>query len=459
MELPQYDVDVVVVGSGMSGTVAALEASRGGANVALLEKSGSFGGSAALSAGMYWTAPSVDAYQKRIPNGNLRLGAHIVEQFDAGLEFLQSLKISVADEPLHNIMTFGVGYSFDVRGFLQKARQEILERGGQCNTDTAVVELLQDDDKRVAGVVAKQHGKDVLYSAPMVILASGGFQGWYEELERHIPHADSLVFRSNPGSTGDGLRLVRNLGIKEVGAMDSFYGHLLPYPLNSFEPEHYLPYSQYYSEATILLNLQGKRFLDETLGDEILNQALVNQPEARGVMIFDDWVRKNEATSEPFPGLGKLDRMEVAQQAGGHVAEAQTLEGLFDQIQAWGLNRDIFTSTVEKYISAIAAHTNEVDGIAISPKARPPRTGPFYAIMVQPSITFTFGGIPIDNVGHVLSNEGKPVPGLYAAGADVGGISATGYAGGLAPAVITGMSAGATASQELLAQTSPTIQS
>ena len=68
-------VDVVVVGSGISGSAAAMTAARQGARVALLEKQPTFGGSAALSAGMFWTAPTADAYRARIPLGNHELGA------------------------------------------------------------------------------------------------------------------------------------------------------------------------------------------------------------------------------------------------------------------------------------------------------------------------------------------------------------------------------------------------
>ena len=63
-------MDVVVVGSGVSGSAAAMTAARRAPRVALLEKQQTFGGSAALSAGMFWTAPTVDAYRARIPLGN-----------------------------------------------------------------------------------------------------------------------------------------------------------------------------------------------------------------------------------------------------------------------------------------------------------------------------------------------------------------------------------------------------
>jgi predicted oxidoreductase len=62
--------------------------------------------------------------------------------------------------------------------------------------------------------------------------------------------------------------------------------------------------------------------------------------------------------------------------------------------------------------------------------------------MVQPSITFTFGGVRTNSSGEALDHDGRPIPGVYAAGADIGGLSNYGYAGGLAPGYITGRWAG-----------------
>jgi succinate dehydrogenase/fumarate reductase flavoprotein subunit len=75
------------------------------------------------------------------------------------------------------------------------------------------------------------------------------------------------------------------------------------------------------------------------------------------------------------------------------------------------------------------------------------RTPPYYALEVQPTITFTLGGIAIDHNTSVMNSAGEGIPGLYAAGADLGGFSNYGYAGGLAPAHITGTIAGGNAAR------------
>ena len=85
----------------------------------------------------------------------------------------------------------------------------------------------------------------------------------------------------------------------------------------------------------------------------------------------------------------------------------------------------------------------------VSRSDRPPqsqlgrlRRGPFYALEVQPAVTFTLGGIAIDSATRALAASGSPLDGVFAAGADIGGLSNYGYVGGLAPAHITGSIAG-----------------
>lgn len=441
-----HHVDVVVVGSGVAGSAAARAAARDGARVALLEKLDDFGGSAALSAGMFWTAPTLDAYRARIPLGSAELGAQVVADYEDALLELRRSGARVADEPKREIMTFGIGYSTDIHEILSGCRADVLAAGGQAQTCTTVLGLLHDD-AGVTGVLTRDRAGDLVrYQAGAVVLATGGFQGARDELTHYIgPNADRLLLRSNPGSVGDGLRLARAAGAGDTKGMSTFYGHLIGYPIRRFESADYLPYSQYYSGSTVLVNLHGHRFVDETRGDELLNQEVTFQPEARGVLLFDHHVRTTEGSDEPFPGLGSIDRFDVAAQAGATHAVAPSLPELVDAVAAWGIDRDNLSAALTRYQEVARAGGGTAHGVTVSPHARPPRTGPFYALMVQPSITFTFGGVRVNTDGEVLDHDETPIPGLHAAGADIGGLSNYGYAGGLAPGYITGRWAGRSA--------------
>jgi succinate dehydrogenase/fumarate reductase flavoprotein subunit len=444
--------DVVVVGSGVSGSSAALHATLAGARVILVEKSASPGGSAALSAGMFWTAPDRESYNRRIPLGKPDHGTALVNDYEEAVEELRQMGVRVAEEPTRDIMTFGIGYSTDIHAILDHCRTQVVAHGGEVLTGAPVVGLLPNDavpGQGVRGVTVRRPSGQLLdIEAGAVVMATGGFQGDPEALTRYMgPNADRLLFRSNPGSVGDGLRLGRQAGAGSSTGMSTFYGHLLPWPVHLFTAEQFLPYSQYYSGHTVLVNLRGERFTDETLGDELLNQDLTFQPEARGVLIFDDHVHQTEATQEPFPGLGRVDRFATAIEAGSKHHTAETLGALLDMVATWGVDRAKLGATLDAYIAAVDNGGGSARGIPVSPEARAPQTGPFHALMVQPSITFTFGGLPTTTRGEVLDPDGRPVPGLFAAGADVGGLSNYGYAGGLAPGYITGRWAGQSAAR------------
>ena len=66
------------------------------------------------------------------------------------------------------------------------------------------------------------------------------------------------------------------------------------------------------------------------------------------------------------------------------------------------------------------------------------RTASCSASGSRAAITHTIGGLRIDERARVLDEQGEPVDGLFAAGADAGGISTGGYASGLAAALVLG---------------------
>lgn len=442
-------VDVVVLGTGIAGLNAALTAVESGAAVRVLDAAETPGGSSQLSAGMYWTAPDVAALERRIPLGDKQLGARIVADYPAGLSRLRESGVHVAAEPTHDIMTFGVGYSFDVKALLATFRERITSGGGEISLATRVTGIRRDGD--TFQIETEQGERRETISARAVVIATGGFQGSRSMLAEHMgPWADRLLHRANSTSSGAGLELATSLGADSAGNFASFYGHLMPSPLNApLSREQFLPLSQYYSDKCLFVNLDGLRFTDETLGDEILNQDLLFQREARGVLIFDERVHREDATAEPFPNLGVLDRYQAGVDAGARHIDADSLDDLIAQAGVFGIDPTVLAATVATYVGAVESGAGEADGVPVSAAARPPRHAPFHAIEVQPAITFTFGGIRIDDSAQVLDPDGQPIDGLFAAGADIGGLSNHGYAGGLAPAFLTGGWAGASAAAYL----------
>jgi succinate dehydrogenase/fumarate reductase flavoprotein subunit len=435
-------VDLLVIGGGVAGTAAAAEAARLGASVILVEKGERLGGSGVLSAGILWTAPDRETLGRVCPHGDPELGGALVDGFDPAVERVRAEGVEVS-ERWSGQMGFGVAHRIDIHGLLHAWRGRI-EAAGTIDFETAAVEPIVEDGA-VRGAHVRGPGGTETIHAGAVVLATGGFQGDADLRRRLIgPGADEMLVRSNQHSAGDGLRIGLAAGAGRSGALDSFYGHLLPSPLRSFGPDDYLPLTQYHSKACVLVNRFGRRFVDESHGDEVSNQALLRQPGARGVLLCDERVRMTHAVGPPYPHGQEVDRLALARDAGARIARADSLDELVEQVAEWEVNGRRLRTTLARY-EAAARGAPDDDDVPMPAEPNPLREPPFHAVEVQPSITFTFGGLRADRDGRALDAEGAPVPGLFVAGADMGGLQETGYVGGLILGLVFGPRAAAAA--------------
>ena len=139
----------------------------------------------------------------------------------------------------------------------------------------------------------------------------------------------------------------------------------------------------------------------------------------------------------------------MSRRAGGVVLRAGSLQGLADRLAERGVPRETVLRTLEEYNAAVAGGTVS----QLSPPRSVPATQvlcpPFVAVEVAPSITHTIGGLAVDGGCRVLrAADGRPIPGLYAAGVEVGGVSAGGYTSGLASALVFGRTAAESAVED-----------
>ena len=117
------------------------------------------------------------------------------------------------------------------------------------------------------GARASGPGGDEEIRAGAVVLATGGFQGSADLVRRLVGGgAERMPVRANPHSVGDGLRMGQAAGAAPGGALDSFYGHLLPSPLRRLRPDGLPAAHQYHSHACLVVNRFGRRFADEARG-------------------------------------------------------------------------------------------------------------------------------------------------------------------------------------------------
>src|SRR5688572_14245996 len=105
--------DLVVVGGGQAGLAAAAYAAERGLRVVVCEKTDRFGGSAALSAGILWTAPDVEMLRSVVPDGDPELGRLLVEGLEPAVDRVRDAGVPVT-ERWYGQMGFGVAYRTDI---------------------------------------------------------------------------------------------------------------------------------------------------------------------------------------------------------------------------------------------------------------------------------------------------------------------------------------------------------
>jgi hypothetical protein len=328
---------------------------------------------------------------------------------------------------------YGRGHHIDLLGYQGRAARAV-QRSGVVSVGCTVDHLLLDGDRVVGARVRDADGAtDVI--APWTLLATGGFQGNRGLLQQHLgDRAAHLLLRSNPYSTGDGLHLALAAGAATSGVMDAYYGHLIATPLPQFTEREFGRFARLYSENGVLVNVRGRRFTQEWLGDHVNTQSVAEQPEGRAVLIIDESIRRGTAAAPVVQGTEAIDTVEDSRAVGAHVAESAELSGLARLTGAWGYTIDDLEKVVEEHRRE--AGNAGADGLG---------DGPFHALEVRPAITFTQGGLRVDIRARVLNAAGVPIPGLLAAGADVGDVYNGGYAGGLALATVFGLVAERTA--------------
>jgi fumarate reductase flavoprotein subunit len=254
---------------------------------------------------------------------------------------------------------------------------------------------------RAAGEVRVRKPLDPAQEPP-VVLATGGFG---VELARRR----GLLLRGTRWSEGDGLAFARARGAAVTGDLDEFYGRNLPAPPARIGEDGFVMLAQLYGRFALVVDEAGEEFAPESVSwsENDLVQATARRPGGLAWYVVD-----GRALRERVRGRAVEEMVRAAEAAGGEVRWAGAPAELGLPLPA-------------------------------SPRLREP---PFAAVRVQAAVTHTIGGLRVDTRARVLDEAGAPVPGLYAAGVDVGGISTGGYASGLASALVLGLAAAESAS-------------
>ena len=442
--MPESDsnIDLLVFGGGMAGMSAAARASSEGASVVLVEKAPAIGGSA-IYAGFVWTAPSLEVMQEVNPDADTALSARVVEQYGEAMDWVRSLGTHVAD-PV-TVLGYGRGSQTDMANYLL-ACERLVREHGEVLTGWTAQRLLFEDGAVAGAEIQNASGEQRVIRACSTLLATGGFGGDPALRAEHIgPLAEDLPLRANTNSVGDGLRLGLSVGAAFGPPNAGFYGHLIPSKVAYNNPYEFTDLTFYHSEHGVLLNLEGKRFCDETIGDHLNTLYVLDQPEARALLVYDQRVHDEWMMAPYVEGVEPLDKFQLAYRRSARAAVADEIEEFEALPEEWGYPGEASRDTLLEFNRQCEAGTPN-PGRKLD--AAPLLTPPYYIIEVIPAITFTFSGLRIDPQARVLDEAGEVIPGLLAAGADAGGVFNRAYAGGLACALVFGLQAAATAGVE-----------
>jgi succinate dehydrogenase/fumarate reductase flavoprotein subunit len=353
----------------MAGLCAAARARELGGSPVVLEKGTRAGGSMLFSSGVIWRYRSFEEFRVQCPSGDERLQHLVFDGLDEGLDWLVSLGAQVISRETGNPLTTGVRFD---------------------------PESLTDMLLRAAGDVRFEQPVTVTVTVTgdPLVLASGGFQGDPELVERYVRPAAPLRLRANPWSAGDGLRVGLERGAACSTGMDEFYGRNMADV--DFGEDGFVPLAQVYGRYARIFNERGEEFFDHAAvswSELDLVQATAHQPAARAWYVLDER----------------------------------------------GLDERVRYGTVRDLVAAAPTQTHPQE-LPFEPPAET-----VAAVRVAAAITHTIGGLRVDEQARVVDEHGEPIEGLFAAGADTGGISTGGYASGLASALVLGRQAAETA--------------
>lgn len=438
--------DVVVIGAGGAGLVAAIEAKNNGAkNVIVLEKMAFAGGNTLISGGEY-AAPnnwvqvkkglkdSNDAFYNDIlkggdNEGDPKLVRVLADNALSGAEWLKDyINMTFEDRQ----MFFG-GHSVERSLVPQGATgvemiSKLLAKAEELNIpvlyETPATELIVDKG-RVTGVKAVSEDKEYTFLAKDgVILATGGFGSNLEMRVKYNKDVDENILSTNTvGITGDGITMAEKIGaqledmpfIQTYPTCDPISGALL-----------------YFGDVrlvggSILVNQEGKRFVEELERRDVISMAIKNQTGNAAYQFCDEAQVKLSGVAEHHADeVNYLFNNKL-------LVKADTIKEAAD---FFGIDATELEKTVAKY------NQYAKDGKDLEFNKRGKLTpfeakGSFYIMKAVPAVHHTMGGIKIDENARVINTKGEVIKGLYGAGEVTGDIHGTNRLGSDAIADIT----------------------
>ena len=488
------DADVVVVGAGGAGMTAAITAAAEGKNVVILESQSMVGGNSVRATGgmnagktvyqdenefgesagvektlktaaeKYADNETITALAKTVSEQWAAYQANPTGYFDSvelmeldtmiggkGIndpELVETLCANSADAidwldehgiTLHNVSSFGgasvkrihrpvnaEGKTVSVGSYMIPLLQENCEKAGvKMMLDTTATEILTDANGAAVGVKATgASGETVTVNAKAVVLATGGFGANLDMVVKYKPELKGFMTTNAPGIQGQGIEMAQAIGATTVD-MDQIQIH----PTVEANTAALIT-EGLRGDGAVLINEEGKRFIDEVGTRDVVSAAEIAQTGSYSWLVVDQ---------------AMADASSVIQ---GYIKKGYTVTGAtYEELgKAMGVDAAAFAETMEKWNGCVEAK-NDPD-FGRTSFANPLNTAPYYAVKVTAGVHHTMGGLKINANTEVLNEKGEVIPGLFAAGEVTGGVHGANRLGGNAVADFTvfGRIAGAAAS-------------
>ena len=449
----EYAIDVAVIGAGACGLTAALAARDAGADVLVFERDKRPWGSTSMSLGAVCGVGSkeqqrhgiedtaaafvADVMAKTAQRADRRLARLIGERSGGVLDWLnETHQVPL----LLDAKWTGLGHS-SRRLHIPPGRsgEELLalllnacaRAGAEVVTEATVIALYANEAHRVVGLKIERPGGVIEnIGCGAVVLATCGFGGNESMIAEHIPEMRHARYFGHEGNRGDGILWGLALGAAAAD-MTAYQG------LGTLaDPQQIVVPHPLMIEGGFLVNVEGKRFTHELANISGMCVPVLEQPEGRAWVIFDE--QRHRACLEPSVEQRQLAEVGAIKRADDWAA----LE------QLCGLPAGSLAA--ENALIDAARAADQEDHLGRSFKYLAPLTPPFCAVRVTGALFHTQGGLCINEKAQVVRTDDSALPNLYAGGGaarSISGPAVTGYlpAVGLSMAITLGAIAGSSA--------------
>lgn len=435
--------DFVVIGAGGAGLSAACAAVEKGLDTLVLEKMAFPGGSSLICTSMYAVA-GTDMQKKQgvkdtdeiffddmIKNGEKFNEPALVRAFVRAVKnqyewMTGTLGVKPRELALGAGMSQPRGHVFSAQEVINAMLAYAKKGGAKVRCSTPARHLIWDfATHRVCGVVAvEKGGTEIRIRAKKgVLISTGGFARSPEILAKYNPWLRTCEVLSAQGTTGDGLLMAQELGadIRDTAFIKATYG-AKPKIRSAADQT-----TVYYSGA-IMVNRDGKRFVNEEETYMTLSDAALKQPEGKSYLVFDSAILE---TCLKEPQGRELFEMIPKGTVPDYVFAGNSLAEVAKKA---GLPVKVLEETVSKYNADVAKGADSAFGrkslVSGFGKPVPIGKGPFYVFPSSSVIFGTYCGIRIDEKARAVDVFGRVIPGLFAAGETTGGIHGANYMSG-----------------------------